>query len=199
MPKVVDHAARRELIADALLAVVRRDGVGAVSVRTVAAEAGLSVGSMRNTAASQDELVAFAMRVVADRVGQRVAARVGGWDAARVPSTDDLADLCGEVLPLDAERRAEAAVWLELVTLARTDTRLAEVSGQAHAGIRTLVDRVVGALLPAGDTARHEAEAVRLHALLDGLTLHVVLHPGATDVTAVRAVVRDHLAGLATR
>ena len=47
MPRVVDQEARRQLISDALLAVVRRDGVGAVSVRSVAKEAGLSVGSMQ--------------------------------------------------------------------------------------------------------------------------------------------------------
>lgn len=197
MPRVVDQEARRRLIADALLAVVRRDGVGAVSVRSVAKEAGLSVGSMRHTVASQDDLVAFAMRAVADRVGVRVTARVGGWDAAHAPGLDDLVDLCGEVLPLDDERRAEAAVWLELVTLARTAPRLAEVSAQAHLGIRSLVDRVVAVLLPEADPARHEAEVTRLHALLDGLTLHVVLQQEATDLRDVRAVVRHHLAGLA--
>lgn len=197
MPRVVDQEARRQLIADALLAVVRRDGIGAVSVRSVAAEAGLSVGSMRHTAASQDDLVAFAMRAVADRVGARVAGRVGGWDAAHAADLDDLVDLCGEVLPLDDERRAEAAVWLELVTLARTAPRLAEVSTQAHLGIRSLVDRVVAALLPEADPARHEAEATRLHALLDGLALHVVLQPEVADLRGVRAAVRHHLAHLA--
>ncbi|MBT9253971.1 TetR family transcriptional regulator C-terminal domain-containing protein [Phycicoccus sp. MAQZ13P-2] len=197
MPRVVDQEARRQLIADALLAVVRRDGIGAVSVRSVAAQAGLSVGSMRHTVASQDDLVAFAMRAVADRVGARVTARVGGWNAAHAPDLDDLVDLCGEVLPLDDERRAEAAVWLELVTLARTAPRLAEVSAQAHLGIRSLVDRVVAALLPAADPGRREVEAAGLHALLDGLALHVVLQPEATDLRGVRAVVRHHLAALA--
>jgi AcrR family transcriptional regulator len=199
VPKVVDHDARRRQIADALLAVVRRDGVGAVSVRSVAAEAGLSVGSMRHTAASQSELVAFAMEAVAERVARRVADRVSGWTRQAPPALDDLAGLCGEVLPLDPERLAEAAVWLELVTLGRTDPRLGAVSEQAHVGLRRIVDRVVvGAVPPAGaGRARLEHEAVRLHALFDGLALHAVLHPELVDPDAMRAVVRDHLAGLA--
>ncbi len=197
MPRVVDHDARREQIADALLAVVRRDGVGAVSVRSVAAEAGLSVGSMRHTAASQADLMAFAMGAVADRVARRVADRVSGWTRQAPPALDDLAGLCGEVLPLDAERLAEASVWLELVTLARTEPGLGALSEEAHVGLRRIVDRVVAGVVPDAGPARLEHEALRLHALLDGLTLHAVLHPGRVDPDAMRAVVRDHLAGLA--
>ena len=48
MPKVVDHAARREQLAAALWRVVVRDGVEAASLRRVAAEAGWSVGSLRH-------------------------------------------------------------------------------------------------------------------------------------------------------
>lgn len=197
MPKVVDHDVRRQQIADALLAVVRRDGVGAVSVRSVAAEAGLSVGSMRHTAASQSELVAFAMEAVAERVARRVADRSSGWTRQMPPALDDLAGLCGEVLPLDPERLAEASVWLELVTLGRTDPRLGAVSEEAHVGLRRIVDRVVAGVVPGAGSARLEHEAVRLHALLDGLALHAVLHPEQADADAIRTVVRDHLAGLA--
>ncbi|WP_240917806.1 TetR/AcrR family transcriptional regulator [Phycicoccus sp. HDW14] len=196
MPKVVDHVARREQIAEALLAVVRRDGVGAVSVRSVAAQAGLSVGSMRHTATSQSDLVAFAMEAVAERVASRIGARVSGWSTAGPPDVGDLVELCGEVLPLDDERRAEAAVWLELVTLARTDPTLADVSDAAHAGLRRVADRVVSVLLPGADRRTLAREALRLHALLDGLALHGVLHPRAAGPAQVRAVVAHHLAAL---
>lgn len=192
MPKVVDHDARRLEIADALLAVVRREGVAAVSVRTVAAEAGLSVGAMRHTAASQGELLAFAMGVVAERVAGRVAARA----AAGPADLDALTDVLGEVLPLDAERTAEAAVWVELVTRARTDAALAPVSADAHAGLRTLVATVVAAAVPGAAPERVADEAVALHALLDGLALHAVLHPGSVEPGLARRLVRAHLEGL---
>ena len=42
MPKIVDHDARRSLIIYALWRVVARDGASAVSVRSVASEAGVS-------------------------------------------------------------------------------------------------------------------------------------------------------------
>lgn len=192
MPKVVDHDARRREIADALFAIVRRDGIGAVSVRSVAAEAGLSVGSMRHTAASQGELLAYAMQVLSDRVVERVARRATG-----PADVDGLTEVCCELLPLDAERMAEAAVWFELVALARTDPALHRLSLASHEGIGGFARSVTAALLPETAPERVDHEAARLHALLDGLALHGVLHPDRVDAGGVRELVRAHLRGLA--
>jgi AcrR family transcriptional regulator len=73
VPRLVDHAARRQEIAEALWRVVRRDGVHEVSVRTVADEAGTSPGALRHYFASQDELLGFALRAVVDRAAARYA------------------------------------------------------------------------------------------------------------------------------
>ncbi len=64
MPKIVDHDARREEIAQALWRVVRRDGIRAASVRTIAAEAGWSAGAVRYYFPDQDGLLSFAMDLV---------------------------------------------------------------------------------------------------------------------------------------
>lgn len=192
MPRVVDHDQRRRAIAEALFAVVRRDGIAAVSVRSVAAEAELSVGSMRHSVASQAELVAFAMRVLAERVQERITARAGD------PGLDGVTAVCCEVLPLDDERMAEAEVWVELMARARTDPTLRPVADEAHAGLRALAGSVVAHLLgPGAPPDRVALEAERLHALLDGLTLHGVHHPGAVGPDRVRALVRAHVGSLA--
>ena len=189
----MDQERRRLLIAEALLDVTRRDGVRGVSVRSVAERAGLSVGSMRNTAASQSELVAFAMTVVGERVAARVATRLDrGLPDDGEAKVEALTDLCCEVLPLDEDRRAEAEVWLELVTAARTDSSLAGVSATAHDGLRRLARTVVAAR-GVTDSEAAERGARELHALLDGLALHLVLHPADRDVETVRAVVRDRV------
>ena len=72
MPRIVDHAVRREDLARALWRVVRRDGLHAVSVRTVAAEAGTSASALRHYFASQDELLAFALRSIVARAQARL-------------------------------------------------------------------------------------------------------------------------------
>lgn len=171
---------------------VRRDGMAAVSVRSVAAEAHLSVGSMRHSVASQSELVAFAMRVLGERVLERITSRSDDT------GLDGITDVCCEVLPLDAERMAEAEVWVELMTRSRTDPTLRAVAEETHAGLGALAGGVVAHLLGPGAAPDHVAlEAERLHALLDGLALHGVHHPGGVEPDRVRALVRAHLGSLA--
>lgn len=193
MPKVVDPDERRRAVVDALFAVVRREGMAGATVRAVAAEAGLSPGAMRHYVSSQGELLELATRVVADRV----ASRVGGHRS--VQGLDDLVDVLGEVVPLDDERRAEAEVWLALVVESRTDPRLAPLTRETHDGLRAIVAAVVRAVAPALPSASAELEVDRLHALVDGLALHGVLHPEMATPQRLRAALSAHVQGLANR
>lgn len=84
--------------------------------------------------------------------------------------------LLHEVLPLDAERRAEMQVWLAFTTRALVEPELRALRDRAHAGLRELCHcaaKLAGACSPA-------REAERLHALVDGLALHAVLDPAVT-------------------
>jgi AcrR family transcriptional regulator len=67
MPKLVDPDQRRSELALAVWTVIRRDGLQRASVRNVAREAGLSMGSLRHYFGSQSELLCFAMQLVGDR------------------------------------------------------------------------------------------------------------------------------------
>lgn len=193
MPKVVDPDERRRAVVDALFAVVRREGMAGASVRAVAAEAGLSPGAMRHYVTSQGELLELAVRAV----GERVADRVRRHRSMQGP--DDLVDLLGEIVPLDEERRAEAEVWLALVVEARTDERLAPLARATHDGLRAMVAAVVRAAAPDLPAPAAELEVDRLHALVDGLALHGVLHPDLATPERLRAALHAHVAGLVTR
>ena len=77
MPKVVDHAARREEIVDALLRVAERDGLDGVSLRAVAREGGWSTGVLYD---NHDETGDTGQVLLINRGG---AANPGqGWSAA---------------------------------------------------------------------------------------------------------------------
>ena len=163
MPKLVDHAQRREELAAALWRLVMREGIEAASVRRVADEAGWSAGSLRHYFETRSELLAFAMELVMRRVSQRVA-ELGPDPVPRV--------LLHQVLPLDPERRAEMQVWLAFTMQALVDPSLRELRDRAHAELRGLCGRAVD---------QHAgAEAERLHAFVDGLALHAVLAPSVT-------------------
>ncbi len=191
MPKVVDPDERRRAVVDALFAVVRREGMAGATVRAVAAEAGLSPGAMRHYVTSQSDLLELATRAVADQVATRIGSH------RSVQGLDDLVDLLAEVVPLDDERRAEAEVWLAMVVESRTDARLAPLARETHEGLRAMAAAVVHAVAPALPPESAELEADRLHALVDGLALHGVLHPDVATPQRLRATLHAHVAELA--
>src|SRR2546422_6311494 len=77
MPKQVDHEARRQQLAEAVCRLAASQGLEAVSLRHVAAEAGVSMGQVQHYFSTKDELLLFAFRVVSERAEQRFAAAAG--------------------------------------------------------------------------------------------------------------------------
>ncbi|KWX00428.1 TetR family transcriptional regulator [Carbonactinospora thermoautotrophica] len=191
MPKVVDPEARRRELAESVWRVIRRDGLEHASVRNVAREAGLSMGSLRHYFATQSELLAFAMRLVHERVQRRIAALDLSGDPRQVVER-----ALQEALPLDAERHAEMEVWLAFTARALVDPKLRALRDEGHSKLRELCRRCVEALArrPGLDVA---AEAERLHALIDGLALHRVLDPATTTPQRVVELLAAHLDELA--
>ena len=192
MPKLIDHARRREELAEAAWRVLLREGVGRVSVRNVAAEAGLTVSSLRHVFATQDELLAFALQLVLERVRRRVEPLLPVHDR------DGVEAVACEFLPLGAQRWAEMEVYLSLFMAAGTNPELAPYRDRAHAALRASCRGLIDALDNGVDLAPgadHELEAQRLHALIDGLAMHLVFR--GSEPGEVRRVLRAHLASLA--
>ncbi|WP_091103762.1 TetR/AcrR family transcriptional regulator [Nonomuraea pusilla] len=196
MPKVVDPAERRREVVDALFRVVIRDGLERASLRTVAAEARLNVGSVRHYFATHEELKRFAMRSMIDRVGSRLHARAEAVGDAGTLTREErkevAASLFAELLPLDEARRAEVTVFLDFITAARTDPSLQDLAREAATGARALARRVLTWLeLPAGVDVELECE--RLTALLDGLGMNAVLYPELIGGESCLEILRTHL------
>jgi AcrR family transcriptional regulator len=194
MPKVVDHERRRVELGHAVWRVIRRDGVDRASVRTVAEEAGWSPGALRHYFATQSELLAFAMRLVVERIEARIAA----LDQAADPR-QAVEQVLHELLPLDDERRAENEVWLAFTARALTDPELRaqhdEVHDALHQACASAIDTLAAAgRANAGTTTALQAE--RLHALTDGLAVHTALRPGLMSPQHIVAVMRLHLDAL---
>lgn len=74
--------AQRAVIADAVRSVVARGGMEAVTLRTVAAEAGVSVSGMQHYFPTRTELLGHALDRTRQRLHARIDARVEGTDRA---------------------------------------------------------------------------------------------------------------------
>jgi AcrR family transcriptional regulator len=194
MPKLVDPEQRRARLADAVWTVIRRDGLERASVRNVAREAGLSMGSLRHSFATQAELLCFAMQLVGDRARARIAALEPVADARRAAE-----QLLHQLVPLDDERRAEAEVWLAFTGRALVDSRQRAIHQEIHDQLNGACTTAINLLVEAGLTAEGldvALEASRLHALLDGLALHAVMRPAKVPPSRIVAVLARHLDAL---
>jgi AcrR family transcriptional regulator len=194
VPKLIDHDARRVELVEAAWRVILRDGAARVSVRAVAAEAGVSAGSLRHVFPTQAELLRFTM----ERVTSTVHARILSMPE-HLTGPDRALRIALELVPVDAERRAEMEVNLALIAAAATDAGLAAVRDDAFAGVRYACERILALLGEAGELAGgldSGLEAARLHAVIDGLAAHLTYQaPDADTGWAVR-VLRRHLASL---
>ncbi|MEI8407463.1 MULTISPECIES: TetR/AcrR family transcriptional regulator [unclassified Kribbella] len=194
MPKIVDHETRREEIAEALWRVVRRDGIRAASVRTIAAEAGWSAGSVRYYFPDQAGLLSFAMDLVTRRVTERVSALNPKGNATAVALR-----YLEEALPLDANRRAEFDVWMAFMAQAQVESdggSLHEHVDKVHDGLRSLCESLLQSLADSGalrEDLELRREIERLHALIDGLALHAAIQPERTTPARVRQILRHHI------
>ncbi|MEU4206006.1 TetR family transcriptional regulator C-terminal domain-containing protein [Streptomyces sp. NPDC026294] len=203
MPRHVDPEARRRLVVDALFRVVVRDGLQRASLRAVADEARLNIGSLRHYFDSQQDLMRFAMQSMLDRVERRLlehVERIG--DLGRHPRPEQLrltAGFLAELLPLDERRRAEVTVFLDFNTAARTDPAFGDLSRRTAEGTSNLVRRVLTRLV-ATESLRPGLdigiETERLTALLDGLGLRAVLHPASLSPRTCADVLAAHLGEL---
>jgi AcrR family transcriptional regulator len=195
MPKVVDHEERRAELAAAVWSIASREGLEAVTIRRVAEEAGWSTGALVHYFEAKEELLLFAFRTVADRVGRRLAQ---AEERTSEPLELARAQLV-EGLPLDAGRRAEVRVWFAFLGLALTRPALARAQRVTYRAWR---DRIADRLRDAqerGDLRAEvdcAAEAVALVALVDGLAIQATFEPRALSGQRQVRLVDAHLDAL---
>lgn len=176
----MDHAARRQELAAAVGRVIARAGVAEVSIRSVAAESGWSSGALRHYFATRGELLAFACEQVIDQVTERITARPRQADPRA-----DIRSILLETMPVDEPRRAEATIAFSFLALGLGDPELARVHKLQFTRMYELCLN-----LSSGD----ETGARRLHALVDGLSVHVLA--GHLTPAEMTAGLDDYLAEL---
>lgn len=205
MPKFVDAAVRRQEVVEAVFRIIAADGLERASLREVADEAGLAVGSVRHYFASSDDLLAHSFGTVVDRI-------TGRLDGAReylaplVPGTaehrEGVLTLLSQFLPLDEERAVDACVWMAFKNAARIRPFLAAEADRSHRAVAAVVGWLIMELRePKDDDGEGQqslvTEAERLLATLDGLTMHALLQPEWMTAEMCLDVLDSHLRSLA--
>jgi TetR/AcrR family transcriptional regulator, transcriptional repressor of bet genes len=195
VPKQVDHEARRAQLAAAVWQLAARDGLEAVTMRRVAAEAGWSTGALVHYFEDKEELLVFAFRLVAERVSRRLEATAAGAPAP----LELLRAILVEGLPLDSERRAEVRLWFAFLGLALSRPVLARAQRLAYRGWRERVAQTLREAQAAGELDSQldsERESAALLALVDGLAVQAFFEPRRFPAERQLELVDERLARL---
>jgi AcrR family transcriptional regulator len=201
VPKIVHAGARRREVVEAVWRIIAVDGLERASLREVADEAGLAVGSVRHYFAGSDELLAFSFATVIDSIVARLESALPALQGQPADSPEGrgaVLTLLGELLPLDEQRAVEACVWMAFRNAARIRPYLVAEADRSHREVAAVIGRVITALVP-GDVSDEAlvVEAERLLATLDGLCMHALLQPGWMTARMCTDALERHRDGLA--
>lgn len=147
----------RASVLDAVLDVLATSGLAGLSVRTVAAAAGVSPAQVQYHFRSKSELVAAGFDHAGRQLLDELAAAPDGGLAARV----------ARWLPLDEHRERRARVWLAYAAAAAVDEALAAASAATDRELRAWL--ATQGLTPDAATT--------LLALVDGVSLQALVLP----------------------
>ncbi|MBN6053714.1 TetR family transcriptional regulator [Nonomuraea sp. RK-328] len=191
MPKIVDHDERRRELLSAARRVIVRDGIDAATTRAIAKEAGYSNGVLAHYFADKDEILLSALRQSHQRIRDRINRKVEG-----VTGLAALREVLLDNLPLDAERTQETRLEVSFWSRSLAAERLAEVQRAEAGELRAAVRGLLGQAREAGElTTEDNLDDVTEHllALMDGLSLHLLLYPGRLTRVDLERLMLAHL------
>lgn len=155
--------------------VIAEQGMTAVSMRTVAAAAGVSVGRIQYWFGSKDELLEASLVAMLSGAEEQHR-RIAGSSSRGGDRNDDLArlrQLIGHPIPRAGDAPEGVAVFHHYVTAAINHPRLAALLVEAKQGQEREAVRLLRRLAPSLPGARAAARA--LIATADGLSLRVLI------------------------
>lgn len=194
MPARIDAEERRRYVIEAAFRLIVAEGLEGLTLRKVAAEADLNIGSVRHFFDGREGLLAAAAQEAGNRMGQRLThhpvEQLRGLKGEEALVA--LQDLLEQVLPVDEPRSVEAIVVLELIRASRTQTVFASSAAQMASDLHDIIAAALACL----EVPNPSAAARQVSALVGGLTLDTVTPHGSLTVYQLRSTLRDALSNL---
>lgn len=182
MARQADHNQRREVFAMAALRVIMRAGVGGLTVREVAKEAGFTTGALTHYFTSKDQVLIEASEYSARMVRPRME-RAGSDESALAA----LRKVVAESLPITPQARGYWRVWVGFWERASYNPEVARVMRARYDEWRGRLAAIIrraqgeGRADPGFDP---EMAAQELVALIDGIGVQVLL--GSRKIAVAR-------------
>jgi AcrR family transcriptional regulator len=173
MPKIVDHAQRREEIAHVACQVVARFGFEQATVARIARAAGYTTGMVAHYYESKQEIILAALRLMLLRIEQRLTRE-------RETREANLLDVLSEALAIDAQRFTECAFWMAFWGQVSADKKLKQLNVWVHREYMRLFARCFAEYWPewpAWPTTVRDQVLRSVVTFMNGLTASAVTSP----------------------
>ncbi len=125
MPKIVDHAKRRDEIAHVACQVVASRGFEQATVARIARAAGYTTGMVAHYYDSKQDIILGALRLILLRIEERLTRERDSGEA-------NLLSVLSEALAIDAQRFTECAFWMAFWGQVSADQKLKRLNAWVH-------------------------------------------------------------------
>jgi|HubBroStandDraft_1064217.scaffolds.fasta_scaffold07157_6 AcrR family transcriptional regulator len=170
MPKRVDREARRRAIAEAIFDVIGSRGLEAVSLRDVAAQAGVSMGSVQHYFRSKEEMLQFALGHMRDRALARLQRELA--QLAEPSARQRVRAAASVMLPVGEQGRQEAVVAGAFYAVATVQPAQADLLREGYGRLLAVSRRALRAAGRDGELADGidpDSEGAMLFFMIQGL------------------------------
>ena len=125
MPKIVDHAQRRDEIAHVACQVVANYGFEQATVARIARAAGYTTGMLAHYYESKQDIILAALRLILLRIEERLTRERENGEA-------DLLEVLSEALAIDSQRFTECAFYMAFWGQVSADKKLKRLNAWVH-------------------------------------------------------------------
>lgn len=195
MPKIVDHDLQRDNFAKAAIRLIARDGFEGMTMRAVAAESGLSYGSLFHYFDSKDDLLMYAVHLSTSQQTRRVneyATQFKGLQALRQL-------LCDDSIVSEATRD-DSVVWLAFLYKAALKEPFSRMHDELIEGWLERIENLIRDAQANGEVsdaldAGFEAMAIWVYSA--GISQQGLLHPARLTPRLQKQLINSYLDKLA--
>lgn len=191
MPKLIDHTARKKIVAQAVWKLLNERGVSAITIRNVAAEAGISTGSLRHIFDNRVDLLTYALDLIGQETEESMqAVSVQGQDVLNTIKVLE------HFLPITPRSKAISRITLSMVSELRQVPGIKDILVARLEQIRSYFYEMLMHLDDAGQITTGtdlKVQANKLTVLSYGLSTKAIIGGKGSDPVNISKIFRSSM------
>lgn len=191
MPKIIDSDERKKAIAQAVWSILSQQGISKVTIRNVAAQAGISTGSLSRSFANRMELVHYALELINEDANNRFQAYL-----ASEPSALASVQFLESFLPLEPYALEASKVTVGMIAELSALPEIAPIAQGSLEQLQLLFREVLNLMDRQGELKAGldlELESTQLVVLSYGLTVKALVAGKGSEPLNVSRIFRSQV------